>query len=219
MNFDLKGSLLAFVILGVSSPVWSAPAENLMPTDYWRNNPLQNSAFFYIDDAKIKFDKNSLKFTGSSKDVTLFDPNHQIVPLKNEYFSMQATTNSAGSSATGSFLFGSNGGGGGYGIGSGVLFKGSITDVGWSNQYGLLEFAISNFSGKVCDLGWCSNAERMLFHTYSGKLGIVDKHGRYQSFSKEMEGIAVVPVPAAVWLFGSGLLALAGAARRRPALA
>lgn len=214
MIYQIRTAVLAFAMLGVSTLVWSAPAENLMSTGYYSGNPLRNSAFFYLDDAKISFNKNTYKFTGSANDVTLFDPQHKVVPLKNEYFSMQATTNATGSSASGSFVFGSAGGGGGYGIGSGVLFQGNITDVGWSNSLGFLEFAISDFSGKVCDLGWCSDAERMFFHS-SGKLGIVDKNGKYLSFSKEMDGIAVVPVPAAVWLLGSGLLGLIGVARGR----
>ena len=218
MNYHVR-MLFALLTLFIAAPaqVWSAPAENLMSTSYYKNNPFRDSAFFFINDAKVSFNKNSYSFTASSKDVTLFDPNHNLVPLKNEYFSMQATTNSSGSSATGSFVFGSSGGGGGYGLGSGVLFQGSITDVGWSNSFGFLEFAISNFSGKLCDLGWCSTGERLWFHT-SGKLGIVDKNGKYQSFSKTMDGIAIVPVPAAVWLFGSGLLVLVGVVKRKAAV-
>lgn len=37
----------------------------------------------------------------------------------------------------------------------------------------------------------------------------------YQGVSVEITGISEVPVPAAVWLFGSGLLGLIGMARRR----
>lgn len=215
MNYFVRMSFAVLaVFLAVATPAWSAPAENLMSTSYYANNPFRDSAFFFINDAKVSFNKTSRSFTASSKDVTIFDPDHQLVPLRNEYFSMQATTNSSGSSATGSFVFGSSGGGGGYGLGPGVLFQGSITDVGWSNQFGFLEFAISNFSGKFCDLGWCSNGERLWFHT-GGKLGIVDKNGRYLSFSKTMDGIAIVPVPAAVWLLGSGLIGLVSIARRR----
>ena len=41
-------------------------------------------------------------------------------------------------------------------------------------------------------------------------------HGNsFTSFSYEVTAAGVVPVPAAVWLFGSGLLALMGVARRR----
>ena len=39
----------------------------------------------------------------------------------------------------------------------------------------------------------------------------------YQGVSVEITGISEVPVPAAVWLFGSGLLGLIGMARRRTA--
>lgn len=215
MNYHVRmlfTVLALFMIL--PAPVWAAPAENLMSTSYYKNNPFDNSAFFFINDAKVSFNKTSRSFTASSKDVTLFDPDHHLVPLRNEFFSLQATTNPSGSSATGHFVFGSSGGGGGYGLGPGILFQGSITDVGWSNSLGFLEFAISNFSGKLCDLGWCSTRERIWLDT-RGKLGIVDKNGKYLSFSKTMDGIAIVPVPAAAWLLGSGLIGLIGIARRK----
>lgn len=208
---SLVGLAAVFLVAG---PAWSAPAENLMSPGYYTPDPRTNSAYFEIEDAKVSFDKNKMTFTAAGRDVTLYDPKHKEVKLKSEYFGLTAKTDANGTTATGKFVFGSGGGGGGYGIGSGVLFQGSITDVGWSNSTGFLEFAISNFSGKVCDLGWCSNAERLWFDT-SGSLGIVDGSGKYQSFSKKMDGIAVVPVPAAVWLLGSGLLGLAGVARRK----
>lgn len=205
---------IAVFMFGVCGAAWSAPAENLLPPSYYVGDPRTNSAYFEMEDAKVSFDKSKRTFTAAGRDVTLYDPTHKEVKLKSEYFGLVATTDANGTTATGRFVFGSGGGGGGYGIGSGILFQGSITDVGWSNSTGFLEFAITNFSGKVCDLGWCSNAERIWFDT-SGSLGIVDGSGKYQSFTKKMDGIAVVPVPAAVWLLGSGLLGLAGIARRK----
>ena len=41
--------------------------------------------------------------------------------------------------------------------------------------------------------------------------------GQTPAFSGEMVPVAAVPVPAAVWLFGSGLLGLVGVARRKKA--
>ncbi len=40
-------------------------------------------------------------------------------------------------------------------------------------------------------------------------------NGSFTSFSYEVSTLGAVPVPAAVWLFGSGLLGLVGVARRR----
>ncbi len=37
----------------------------------------------------------------------------------------------------------------------------------------------------------------------------------YNDLVVRVSGVSVVPVPAAVWLFGSGLLGLAAVARRR----
>lgn len=49
------------------------------------------------------------------------------------------------------------------------------------------------------------------------RLEIVSNHGSldFTGFSEMAFGVTVVPVPAAVWLFGSGLLGLVAVARRR----
>ena len=46
-------------------------------------------------------------------------------------------------------------------------------------------------------------------------LGMID--GAFPGFNANFDFVAAVPVPAAVWLFGSGLLGLVGVARRKKA--
>ena len=46
-------------------------------------------------------------------------------------------------------------------------------------------------------------------------VGMID--GAFAGFNANFDFVAPVPVPAAVWLFGSGLLGLVGVARRRKA--
>lgn len=223
MNRHLRNSLLALVILGVSSPVWSALKENVIQPKNYYDHAFDNSAFFTMDDSKLKFDKKSYTFTASSKDIELYNPQHHEVKLKKGSFSMKAIMDPTGNSAKGSFSFFSSGSYPGSQFGPGLLFAGKITDVGWSESRGFLEFAISDFSGQVCKVGWCSQGERLWFntgdHNRNGlNLGLVGKDGKFKSFTQTADGVAIVPVPAAVWLLGSGLLGMAGVARRKPSL-
>ncbi|MDT8386125.1 MAG: VPLPA-CTERM sorting domain-containing protein [Thiogranum sp.] len=84
----------------------------------------------------------------------------------------------------------------------------------WGNDlYGLLEFGLTNQSGWAWDQWGSGVDERVIF----GILGGFDLNdaNAVTSFSATAKGMAIVPVPAAVWLFGSGLLGLVGIARRK----
>jgi hypothetical protein len=85
---------------------------------------------------------------------------------------------------------------------------------GFSNDGKLIGF---NTTGIVCDpvisawVGFCTTDEVVYFsldNVFSGTDG---------DFSSSGMAYTSVPLPAAVWLFGSGLLGLAGIARRRKA--
>lgn len=235
MNPQLRRSALAVVILGISAPVWSAAKENpIQPTSYY-DDPFTNSAHFDMEDTKLQFKQNTYTFTAESDEISLFDSQYEEVELDDGSFSLMATTDQTGKSASGYFSFVSAGtekhadehDGGGYQFDPGLLFSGNITDIGWSESDGFLEFAANNLKGQVCDLGWCPEGEeRLWFHTGDDKrnglnLGLVDENGEFKSFRQDAEGVAIVPapaavpVPAAVWLLGSGLLGMAGVARRK----
>lgn len=56
------------------------------------------------------------------------------------------------------------------------------------------------------------------FSMNSGKQNYFSKSINYNAWAVRSGDISAVPVPAAVWLFGSGLLGLVGLARRKPAI-
>ena len=100
-----------------------------------------------------------------------------------------------------------------------LVYGGDLLDFGWSGSQGLLEFSIGNLAGWAFDQ-WedpttqATHTEHILLD-----VGVFDLGGvaRVRTFNAVADGFAVVPVPAAVWLFGSGLLGLAGFARRKRA--
>ena len=103
---------------------------------------------------------------------------------------------------------------------SNLVFGGSITDFGWSSGNGILDFEISNLSGWALD-AWTSgytagSTEHLRLNVHGGvfDLGGVSS---VKAFTATADGFAVVPVPAAAWLFGSGLIGLVGFARRKRA--
>ena len=102
-----------------------------------------------------------------------------------------------------------------------LVYGGTITDFGWSSSGGILDFVIENLSGWAYDT-WVNSAP--IGHTEHLRLNTKDEFGEYagfdlggvssvKKFSAMADGFAVVPVPAAAWLFGSGLIGLVGLAR------
>ena len=99
-----------------------------------------------------------------------------------------------------------------------LVYGGTIADFGWSSSQGILEFSIANLSGWVMD-NWTTGdtsalTEHLMLNVDGGSfdLGGVSS---VKAFEAMADGFAVVPVPAAVWLFGSGLIGLVGLARRK----
>ena len=161
MKSHFKKSLVALAILGISSPAWSAPKENLMPPSGYYKNAFNGSAYFKMNDVDLKFKKNDYTFTAKTNDFELFDPQHYKVDIGDGKFSLTAKMDSTGNSAKGTFSFFSTDNEPGLKFGPGLLFGGDITDLGWSESKGFLEFQTTNFKGKVCDVGWCGGQERL----------------------------------------------------------
>jgi len=94
-----------------------------------------------------------------------------------------------------------------------VLFTADIVSIGWTS--GLVEFVMSGASqaGAVCDAGYCSGADEVLQFTFDGNDQFNGKWNK--NFSKAAYAVATVPVPAAVWLFGSAIVGLVGLGRRK----
>lgn len=93
-----------------------------------------------------------------------------------------------------------------------LVYGGDLTQFGWSGSAGILEFEIGNLGGWANDLWGTSVLEHIYLDVGAFTLNDVSS---VKSFTATADGFAVVPVPAAVWLFGSGLLGLAGMARRK----
>ena len=81
---------------------------------------------------------------------------------------------------------------------------------------GMLEFRVTNQSGWAWDI-WGSGGDENIIMNIAEGLNLNGTNA-VTSWSGTADGIAVVPVPAAVWLLGSGMLALVGLARRKRSL-
>ncbi len=214
--------LAASLFLVVSSTAWSAAEEPLSPGYY-------SYAPFYprIDMTNISLDYkgNFDLFTGFSKassTFTLYKPDTSATSFKG-FFGVGARVNDKGNlqGNFNGFTFLSNDSQFGFGQDGqgnnkwGNVFSGKLTDLGWSAAGDRVEFNTANFSGWACDQGWCTQAERLWFNGVNGFPNL--------AWAKDWKdtntsGTAVIPVPAAVWLLGSGLIGLLGAAKRKKSL-
>ena len=84
---------------------------------------------------------------------------------------------------------------------------------GLSNTADFLNVQSSNYwSGSALD-----SSGAWLFFTLNGRQDIRNKNSNLFAWAVRSGDVSTVPVPAAVWLFGSGLLGLIGVARRKSA--
>lgn len=112
----------------------------------------------------------------------------------------------------------------GLGIGQGVLLGGSLGDFGYlDGVFDQFQFLVTGLSGALAGSYGTSafvniSTDVDLFGGFSGKFtssfaatGMADQ----LAIAGGTSDLAAVPVPPALWLFGSGLLGVAGVARRR----
>ena len=215
--------LTAVAVMGASGSTWSAVAtENLLGDSYYATTHKPRIDMTGIN---LKYNKSGL-FSGKSSRTstfTLVKPNADTLTFSGK-FSLKANISDSGVLGNnGVFEFTSKDTQFGFGKNcdrsicngkTGTVFAGTLTSVGWSDTNGFLEFGIGNFSGWACTMGWCTEAERLWFNT-SGQLGLPDAINRDKNWRATANGTAVIPVPAAAWLLGSGLIGLAGFARRK----
>jgi hypothetical protein len=97
-----------------------------------------------------------------------------------------------------------------------LVFGGDLIEFGWSGSLGILEFITGNLQGWAMDEWYPGASPDSQEHIYMdvGAFSLKDVHNM-MSFNLRADGFAVVPVPAAAWLFGGGLVALIGFARRK----
>ncbi len=96
-----------------------------------------------------------------------------------------------------------------------LSFVGGFSDFGWQADLDLLEPVSSHAIDWVCDQAWCTQAQNDIFLLDEG-IAIVST---VEFRAAELDPVAEVPVPGALWLFGSGMLGLSLVARRRQASA
>lgn len=154
------------------------------------------------------------EFSAESKrkaTFTLYDPNLDATRFKGVFY-LEASITTTGELLAGDFTFRSNDPMFGFGGKKwGNVFSGQLTDLGWSASGDLVEFATGSFSGWACDQGWCTEAERLWFNTDGFPNSIWTKNWQ----DKNVSGTAVIPVPASIWLLGSGLIGMIGFSRRK----
>ena len=220
------GALGVSLALGVSTNAWSAfSAENPLGDSYY-NTPL----YPRVDMSNIKLNYIAGKwgldslFTGysqSSSTFTLVKPDQTTATFGKAIFGMAAIVSPAGAFKSGGFTILSGDSTFGFGKDKwgnakiGNVFSGSINSIGWSESKARLEFGTSKFSGWACAQGWCTSAERLYFNMNSSTLGLTSALNSGKNWSNTAKGTAVIPVPAAAWLFGSGLIGLMGVAKRK----
>ena len=94
--------------------------------------------------------------------------------------------------------------------------SGSVVDMsGWNvNWNGIASIPLVQQSASIaCSTTSCSDSST---YTIDGAFHVAGAGFTTVAYYLHLEGhVTAVPVPAAVWLFGSGLLGLAGVARRR----
>ena len=98
-----------------------------------------------------------------------------------------------------------------------------------SEMGGLFYTALSNSTGSLTNTGPFSNIQSdsywlatewnssiaWFFNMGTGGQNLDSKTGSFYGWAVQSGDVSAVPVPAAVWLFGSGLLGLVGVARRK----
>jgi len=92
------------------------------------------------------------------------------------------------------------------------LFSADLDDFGFAGS--VMAFTTSNLQGSVCDLYGCTGGETIWMSFADTILADLT-----QNFKTTGNVTTTVPVPAAVWLFGSGIIGLVGMARRRQVVA
>ena len=173
---------------------------NLMP-----DTPDITSAFINVD-----YNGGTDLLTASGTALSLDDDG--VLPALNIVggsFDLNATIDAAGILSGGTISIG--GTIAGIGAISGILLTGELTDVGFSDTGGdPLEFLFDVTGG---DLSSLYGGTGGIILTSSGFQNWVDFQNFAFSGVSDTFAVSPIPVPAAVWLFGSALLGLAGFGR------
>lgn len=225
----IGGLVVAAAAMTASLPAWSAIAVEKQ----LGGATVSNTYWAQTHSPRIDMTNISLSYAGTSTGGVFGAVSTSKTALKmirpdfstfnfNGKFALGGTVSTTGGMSNGIFSFVSNDSVFGFGKDKygknvyGNVFSGKLTGFGWSESKDMIEFTTSNFSGWACNMGWCTAAERIKFNVANGSVtGLTNAFGKKATWSKTASGTAVIPVPAAAWLFGSGLVGLIGISKRR----
>lgn len=95
--------------------------------------------------------------------------------------------------------------------------NGNAAQPGWGLQNtGPFNNVQSNFYWSATEIA-PSTGDAWFFHMFNGEQSNANKGNSLYGWAVQSGDVSAVPVPTAVWLFGSGLLGLVGVARRKRA--
>jgi hypothetical protein len=158
----------------------------------------------------VQYDAGTDLLTASGTAVNI-DDDGTTEAIAGGSFSLNATIDSSGAMSSGSLTV--SGTIASLGYNSGTLLTGDLTAFGFIDSGGdPLEFLFDVTGGDASGL-YPSVAGAILGNTGFG--GIADFTNGFQNNGDGSVNIAPLPLPAAMWLFISGLLAIGGLARSR----
>jgi len=214
----IKKALRLFAValfLGVSNGAWSAAEQPLDPGDYDHALFLPRIEMTQIS---LQYEEDDHEFNAKSKNAskfTLYKPDGMAKSFTGK-FELEANITPEGILKEGDFTFRSKDPMFGFGKNKwGTVFSGDLTGLGWSAAGDRIEFNTANFSGWACDQGWCTQAQRLWFDRVNG---FPNSAWAKDWKDTNTSGTAVIPVPAAAWLLGSGLIGLLGVGKRKKSL-
>jgi len=196
--------LVAALIMGLSSLSHAAPL-NLTLND----SPDIVSSFITVDYNSATDVLTASGFANQLDDDGIGTP----LNIAGGTFDLAASVLDDGTLAGGSLAIG--GTVAGLGFNSGTLLTGSLTDIGFNIAGGdPLEFLFDVTGGDAAGLYGSLGGIILNSAGFGGSWAISFSSGPFQAIA-DVGTVGAVPIPAAVWLFGTALVGFIGMSRRR----
>lgn len=195
LRHHVAGLLIVTLVMGMSSLAQAAPLNLQL-------NPAPDIFSAFID---VNYDSNADILTASGFALTLDDDGIGTpLDIAGGTFDLSASVLADGTLAGGSLAIG--GTVAGLGFNSGTLLTGSLSAIGFNQANDPLEFLFDVTGGDAAALYGGLGGIILGFTGFDGDWGDDFVSAPFNSVAD----VGVVPVPAALWLFGSGLIALLG---------
>ena len=160
-----------------------------------------------------------LTVTGTSMTIDAYDPSTGLDFIIGGTYTLTANFDGSGSFVDGTVLATGTSFSGDVNFQSGTLISADLSAFGYggTDAAGTMDFLLANITGDMAAFGDVWGGIIINTTTLSPATGNWDTGGLDFTADFSASGVAVnttVPVPAAVWLFGSGLIGLIGLGRR-----